>query len=726
MPSYLLCFAGLFFGGVGLLAAVRLRRLALTLAAPSILLALVLSILVTSRMIGVPITSTITPLFIGCGVLAALGALSIKRCALSPREIVAIALSLATPILLLWPFFRWSLDHYPGSPYFDGWNYVVYAQYLLDHSSGAGHGSPLYLQFDASGMSGTRFGSAALIALLSRAITAPDAFGGMGLFLALTLATYGSGCASLGSALWGDDWRAPALSAIAGCSGLVLGLLQVNNFDTLLLLALSPALLALVVVANANDTATAACCGLVAGAMACVQAELAPLAYLPAAFVVIAKIYAVRSLRSWVRWLAIAMASLLAASAAWLPQALATTLQLIHSLGDSAAPLPGNGYFGAFHGVACWLPSTWGFYNPQELCSGPAPFAIAGSVCLTACVGFGIARSLHRRDMKPLLIGFLVLMVLSLYAIAAKHYAYAAFKLLVLAAPITALLLTHAAFAAGRKMAPIATTMLLALLAAPVVARTVAFDQLVRTKDISTFRYIAGAVADQPIKYLVRSDEAFLWGLLFLRSATFDRSIYDHPFFRAAKQSRPDHENARATLAVTDSAMDLACRGDILRSQNAVYRVWAMLNPDNDIPMITGVDSPNGTDIVDGQPAAWLGGDNVETTVQISARAPATVVFAARFTPGPSIPASLPRTLEIGGPNTRVRARLDEAALVTLPLSLKPGTTDLHLRVIEKAMIAKQPNGDTRPLVVLMTAPRICSSGWSPNLSEKPGVTVGP
>jgi hypothetical protein len=107
----------------------------------------------------------------------------------------------------------------------------------------------------------------------------------------------------------------------------------------------------------------------------------------------------------------------------------------------------------------------------------------------------------------------------------------------------------------------------------------------------------------------------------------------------------------------------------------------------------------------------WLGqGDEEGITAALWSDRESMVELAFDVAPGPGRPDSL-RTVELTLENEagvqRQRHVFDMSTTVSFAVELQPGRNDLGFKCLDAATVLQQPNGDTRPLLVLWREVRI-------------------
>lgn len=649
---------------------------------------------VNGRLLGVRLTH----LSVGVAtVLFWFALVGLRRCG-APRDIPkAIAFCAIAPVVLLWAHFYWGLQHYSGSWYSDGWNYVVYAQYLLDQGKSILQTAPLYLQFDASGITHMRFAYAALIGFFSLISGAPDAFGGVGLFLATTIFVFACSCFCLTAALGLGVWSGAVTIILSSTA--ILSLVQVNNFDTLLLVAIAPACAACMIEADPSRVKSAIAIGLYVAAMICAQIELLPPAALPAFAIFVAR--ATRDgAKPWLAWTGAAAGATLVLAAPWLPHALLFLRGqwMMLTLPDSERP--GSGFFLALLDPQCRLPAVFGFYNPYEPCAEMNPHLTIAAAALTALAVIGAVLAARRQAVGPLLLATVALIASGLWFVLGAHYGYGGFKMLTLATPFAAALV---ATAAPRGWLAPALCVVLALVLAPIeLKRSAGFERMVEPKLIDRYREIAGD--EGPVDIRAHGD-LLLWSLFFLRSNPAAQTMFDLPMLARAKGAARPASAEQPAFLLTNAYDDIGCDGARLRRGSVTYRLWQL----NGAPvhLIGAIAARNGEEIHDYERWLWL--DHSDATIEIESSDEASVVLMAEATAGPSKPETGKRSLEYSSGTTGI-ITFDNETTLRIPLALHRGTTTLTLRALDRPTIAALPNGDPRSLMIRLRRFRVCEN----------------
>jgi Dolichyl-phosphate-mannose-protein mannosyltransferase len=125
------------------------------------------------------------------------------------------------------------------------------------------------------------------------------------------------------------------------------------------------------------------------------------------------------------------------------------------------------------------------------------------------------------------------------------------------------------------------------------------------------------------------------------------------------------------------------------------------------VPVVGEMSNPNGLETIDGEPFMWLGGG--DTLIYIASPRDGVADLAASFIAGPSVTGSPERRLVLkaaaGVTTTTILANGPQV----LQVPLRAGTNEIALRCLDKASVAKLPNGDTRPLILGVRGLRVAA-----------------
>ena len=725
MLLYLFLCMFILLAGYGVLVLLRLdRSLQLPLlAAPGVWLGVSVTALVSGISAGATLIGVARVLVVAGSVLAGIGArrLWLER----PNSTAAggLAAALVCPLFLLGPFFWWGLTKYPGSWLWDGWNYVVYGQQLLESHANTAFGSSALRQYIVEfHFENLRFASSALIGLLSLA-AGTDAQAGYGPMIAIALFGFASSCGFAAAMLRPSRLHILAVTLIGGTGLWMLGVVQANNLDTLLLLSIAPLLYGLAIAANPAIPATAVLFGMAVAAAICMQVELAPLAMAAPAAVLIERVKGSWKLRGgWLRWALVSGAIALLAFAPWLPKIIPFVLNQIAASNLDGAVRPGGGYFTGLFLGECNLSVMWGFWAPFESCTSEGPYGLAATAVaalLTLLLLIGIVRFLRQGEIAtPFATALLI--AGALFMLGARRYDYGAYKFLTMAWFPVVLLVVEGALALAAYLAPtrasraFAVSLCILLLAQSTLGwfRLARFDAATPVKDIAYYSQIqsVGGMTDGPVLLAVNEPLAFERALFFLRYTKLVPVAFSHPYFASVKDRKPFAERRKndvplARYLLTDASASMACAGELVWEAGP-YRLWH-LNA-RGWAFIIGIQNPNGVDNWNGKKLLWLGGATPTRFDILSSGVTGHASFKAQVTLGPSRPESSLRTIEIDAAGQRATEAVDISGRNEINLPVAPGLNEVTLRVLEKPTLAVLPNGDPRPLLLALTDYDLC------------------
>lgn len=445
-------------------------------------------------------------------------------------------------------FMKEGLSEYVGSYFPDAWNYILYAQYLWD---GEPTNTPIYAQFVASGMSGTRFASSAWLAFFSNHQI--DAFAGQGPYLAWLIFVLSASCAALGLAVWRIvDWRIGAVALFGAVSPAVVGTIQTSNFDTLLAASLAPAITTVVLLSKPESWRLACFSGVLSGAVFCAQVEVLPFALMIPVIVLVT--FTVSNWKGWMKWSVIALASFLAVSWPWIGRGYSFLLSQVGHL--RTGQLPGDQYYLTMNDIRCAIPSAWVLYDVWNSCVGIAWGKLIFSLGMSALFLIGAVVLFLR--LAGLVAGASAVGALAALVVIAKGYPYPAFKMIAMMTGVVAVFVVHGAHQIGKVVGrqSVAFAICAALFVGFIVNaidRSANLKRLVVQKSIEDYRWLERQVWDLgSLKIDVKEPNRFIWTVYFLRNAKLDPSVYELPLFShaAALPNRPSTEPAK--LVVTD------------------------------------------------------------------------------------------------------------------------------------------------------------------------------
>jgi hypothetical protein len=265
----------------------------------------------------------------------------------------------------------------------------------------------------------------------------------------------------------------------------------------------------------------------------------------------------------------------------------------------------------------------------------------------------------------------------------------------------------------GERLIGLATAVLIVPQLLLVGIRLQRFDASRPIKNMSYYRQVTevrGFVRREPVLMTIDDPEAFEWALFYLRNLFLVPVRYDHPYFQTAAEQQAflqlqEQALEKTRLLLTDTRDNPNCNNFQLMWEGGPYRLWRL--PDADWVIAGKLQNPNGIESWGGVPGTWLGDQAARWTILTNVAA--NFILKADFAPGPSLSEGSTRTLEVTtNSEYHTSVVITEAGLKNISVPMMRGLNRLELRVIEHPTILKQPNGDTRPLLLSMRAFQIC------------------
>ena len=662
MSAYLALAAISVLAGFGLLTRLRLpvspiHRWYLAPGATMLVWAIALGVGVS---LGLTLRTLSGPLLALTMVVAILGALDARRAwaAAKPTGLLILA---AMPLAVMAMDVAAGLSHYIGGSAGDGWSYVAYGQYLWEWPKGTEGGlAPLH-QY-AAHLNGARFIASAMLGLFSPLTGAGgDTQAAAGAFVAWTLFVFGASCAASADGLGIRRGWLVLLTATAVISPWVHTAVMIHNYDNLLALSFLPFAMSVVAAAERPGTSVAVLLGALVAATLYTYPEMSPFVGFGLALAVACR--AMRD-RLWLAWgrtclLSGALAALLLipgrADLVWF-----FWLQLRGATG-AAGTRSAEGIFPYLLDFAKWPTAFWGLQTGpgglhQTALAFAARYVIAASLWILSVVG--IVSLLRRRRWDVVLLG-LGLSAGAVLMVAQQHYAYGAYKLLLLgnwalAAAVTAgaeaIAARVAASGAGRAVRlAIATVGVLIAIAffGSFALRQRAFHQRLDPPTAAPFRALTeveGVIGSAPILVAVDNDVANAWTVYFLRHHAI--RLLDYRGYMAMPHLKPLMDRSAAVEITTGSYIlsdDGRADGRDVVWQNSRFVLWRF--PTSGAPTLVGVSNPNGTERLNGRSFYWIG--QGETIIDVVATADGDAALSASLVRGPSLPEVPVRRLRI-------------------------------------------------------------------------------
>jgi len=599
MRVYLVLCVSSFLAGYGILAALGLSRKlnGALLAAPGMALTALILVVGNGIWFGVSMANLAIAVALATLAFGVYGAVDLSRAVPRRRDCVAAIVAAVCPLILLVTFFRWGLTRFPGSWYYDGWSYIANGQAFIDRFDPTKAESITSLYSMSFWEISARYISSGVIAVLSVLTGGVDAQAGFGAHLALSVLAYAGACGFMAIA-WGRPAAIVVLFMLVSATGCwILGVVQSNNLDSLLIVALIPLLLALSRQANAFSLRDGALFGLVVAAMLWSQVELLPIAGAIVAFELARRFWtSARPLRRWAEWAAAASATAVLAAAVWIRPSMQYFLLQFQSAGDGTRSRPGAGFFLGLLDAKCAFPAAWGFWGTGEFWGAgdrcvPLSFVLfltAVAALFTICLIVGATRLVRSRDYGlPCALAFIV--AGATYMILVRHYDYGAYKFLSTGWFIAAFMMVEgvAAMAFAMSLAPVlaygvVAVILLGPQATILSMRLARFEVGHPHKSIAFYRKaleIREIVGGAPLVVALSEGVTAQWFVFFLRDMDLVMVNRPHAYFESFDVKSVSQTKRRAAIGkvqwvATDLGGDLSCRDFKMVWEGGPYRLW--------------------------------------------------------------------------------------------------------------------------------------------------------
>jgi hypothetical protein len=501
------------------------------LLAPAVVQALLAVSIGATTAARVPVRDLAPVMLLAILVLAAFGYRAARSLAFRPAGAL-LALCFALPVVVLLPYFVYGLADYAGSRLPDGWSYAAYGQYLWNYPRGAEGGlAPLY-QYSAH-LVGTRNVSSALLGFFSLITHPGETQSSSGLFLALTLFTFGSSCAAYA---WSRQctFRETALIVLVSTlSGWMINVVVANNYDNLAALAAFPALAAVASSFRKDGFGPWMVFAAILAGLFYTYPELVALVLPICGLIVVEQMWR-RRIRPGVATVLAGVAFLIL-TGPYLSTGLRFILSQAAAVGQTGVR-PGEGYFPGLLTRATQASAFWSLGGE----TGVAPYRsiqIAGAVSLFALLASGVVRLVRGRE-----VGLLAALILPLagapYMIFVNHYSYGAYKLLVMG--WWALMFVTVKGGSPRGLGWVITIVVCSSIPGVAAARAVRETRMAPAVGMERFREVREAVPlakGTPIGILVEDWEASQWAVYFLRDAPIQ--LADTDVYLAMPHVRP-------------------------------------------------------------------------------------------------------------------------------------------------------------------------------------------
>jgi hypothetical protein len=579
----------------------------------------------------------------------------------------------------------------------DGWSYAVFGKYLWENPRGADRGLPVTDQY-SSHLQNARLASASLIAYLSMFVRPGDPASAMMLFLAVSFAATFMANYDLSRALELPPAIAGMAAVLSVLGGWMYDAVLLGNLDSILFLPVATALFSQLVSLKADERPAygrVIPLVLLAGAAFYIYPEgcaLFAVLSLPVAVALLRRAWGSRRHR-------LLLAAACAGAVLVAGPYLTTTVRFLTrqfsttSLGHTR---PGDGNFEGLLSQA-FLPAFFALGEEYPRASFSL-WNLALPLLLTAALASGAAAMRSRqRDFVLCLLPFAVL--IGWEAFHAK-YAYGLYKVLFLATYVESPMLACGIERVFRRLprhstaaAVVGTFALIAWIAVErledVQAWTWRIPQCVEdVRELEGIRYVAG---NKPVSLRVNSDFEQVWAAYYLRDVRLE--IPQPRGYFAMPHITPVLARGRGTGGEPPKYRLIRGGSSEAIWSNGAYSLIADSGAD-----VVRVSNPNGLEQVDGDSFLWLG--NTPAVFTLRAPRPGPYLLKARqFLPGPSLPGKPERTLTVetaAGTRTWVFG----ANAAGIPMELEEGVNTVKVTCIDRPTIDRQPNGDTRPLLL--------------------------
>ncbi|HEX5216127.1 MAG TPA: hypothetical protein VFV98_11740 [Vicinamibacterales bacterium] len=701
-----------FAAGVTLVGRAILRRARLVsdeeiawLIAPSIGLAAAALALGVAVALGVPVRLAAAPFW--CGVAAA----SVYAVWRAPRMTGAAAAGLVAAgyfaLSLLSADVRRGLTEFVGSPGGDGWSYVAFANYLWEVPKGTAGSLPPLQQY-ASHLASTRHVSSALLAVISPlANGGGDTQSAVGPLLAALLFVFGAAAMAIGRLVGLAGWRAILVGLLAVWSPWVLDAIQMHNYDNLIALSFAPAIVTVLRSDGPPRRLGILAALLLAGAVYA-YVELSVISGLALAFTGIRRVIGDRGRG----WRSAAIVGGLVFGVCLAPIALPVVSFLsdqVHVVSGAVGVRPGEGYLPELIQLSAWPRAYWHLIG-QVGALGFGAFITVAAWMSTAALAAGVL-ILGRRGGWDVAALFGVTLAAAVYFAAGQHYAYAAFKFLLIGWWVGAVALVSAVDAVRRRrrVGVLIATLLGTTLVIPVGAMTLMrmrhLQQRLDAPSIAPYRQVLDLIpqmAGRPVIVDIKDTAASLWAVYFLRQQPIRlveyRGYLAFPQLAALmdRAAQPPIDQIHLLLTDRQSTPDAigAAGPYTLRELPATGAMW-----------LSSIENPNGAERWEGGPFFWLG--PTETEVRVMSTVNGRAELAAQWFRGPSGSPNLPRRLGIRVNDGENHPPLLIAAdgWQSFRFAVRAGDNRLYLRSLESptSVMPKDP----RPLMIGMLAPAV-------------------
>jgi hypothetical protein len=511
-----------------------------------------------------------------------------------PDDILTILLTplLATSVVMA-PYLYHGLASFPGSKFWDGFAYMAMGESLWLHPRHeTAAGLELFYQLGHH-FAHNRYISAALISMLKGIFPfGGDAQSATGYFLFLSIFTFSSSCFFLAKVTMPNHRMMQIVFVtLATVSGHLLNLVWANNFDHLLAMSIAPIIIALAFILRWGSITDAVLFAMFAAAEVYIYAEMAALFVMPAALILLVRLFQDEKSLAQIKSAAVAIVVLLVLLFPAWPELSAFFQNQIRAVAvaPSEAARPGNGYFPTFFAIVCGPGAWFGLFSPGSQCWFDFASIIKFFVGL-GCAAVVILSFLAWRRSLALLVSVVLSGAAASYFLLAKHYDYGAFKILVTALVPMLLVCTLGTLDLSIRLRRAAATVAIAVLIVA-VTQVARFERSVPIKSISRYADLYNAIPRSGIVNVRIADQlSFEWAVYYLRD---HRAVYTKGellYYPASEVDKSSEKSrvAAAEYLVTDSKEEAPAIWS-----NGTFHLYPLKEPCGHAPCIKLSDDRN-------------------------------------------------------------------------------------------------------------------------------------
>jgi hypothetical protein len=577
----------------------------------------------------------------------------------------------------------------------DAWSYGAQASYLTNNSRGVDAGMSLLDQY-GSHLQNSRFASACALAVTTY-WTGSHQFYGHTIFYIVCLLILFFSSAYVALTLGTTRLQGVASAAAVLCFGWISNAIVVGNYDNLVFIAIFPVGIGLAIELFAESISRRTFvvhASVVTAALICTYPEGLVLSVVLISPLVINSFLRFRSIRDKFAPVLLAWIFSLVLASPYIAVLQIFLRQQFMAATPGFGPRPGEGYFGGLLS-GNFLPALFSLGSEYPGASNCLIFDVI-PVILLACIAWGGWRLRHNAWFPWMALPVTCIL---LWQCMVQKYSYGAYKTILCSTwwiypAIVCGFSELFAWVRSRLYGGLAAVSLVAL---SVTQREIHQPYRIFPPDhnlagISDLTMIPAITDGRPILVSVDSDFEQLWAISLLKSQPLilseHRSYLSMPHVKAYLD--------RARKVPEDPNLF------VLSSKSKPSSVWSnnrfSLSIENR-PFISGVDSPNGVETLNGLPFIWVAATR---PLILSIFAPAGGMFdlsVKEFLLGPGAPNTNIRNIEVTDVSGRHECVVG-ALTTAIPIQLTSGQNQVQIRSLTPASIHIYPNGDSRELLL--------------------------